>query len=114
PHDQREALRSRVQALVGKEGGGFILRTNAEDASDAELADDIAYLRKTWARIRDSATRMPPGSLLHQDLNLLQRVLRDLVTDETQAIRIDSKEQFAMLQSFGLEFMPKAAEKLQL
>ncbi len=37
--------------------GGFILRTNAEDASDDELADDIAYLRKTWAAIRDAASR---------------------------------------------------------
>ena len=114
PADQRDALRSRLQALVGKEGGGFILRTNAEDASDAELADDISYLRKTWTRIRESATRMPPASLLHQDLNLLQRVLRDLVTDETQTIRIDSKEQFAMLSEFGREFMPQAAAKLQL
>jgi ribonuclease G len=114
PPDQRDALRARVQALVGKGGGGFILRTNAEDASDAELADDIAYLRKTWARIREAATRMPPTSLLHQDLNLLQRVLRDLVRDETQTIRIDSREQFAMLQAFGREFMPKAAAKLQL
>ncbi|HUR87724.1 MAG TPA: ribonuclease G [Ramlibacter sp.] len=114
PPEQRESLRSRVQALVGKEGGGFILRTNAEDASDGELADDISYLRKTWARIRESTTRMPAGSLLHQDLNLLQRVLRDLVTDETQTIRIDSKEQFALLQAFGGEFMPKAATKLQL
>ena len=114
PHEQREQLRSRVQALVGREGGGFILRTNAEDASDSELADDVAYLRKTWARIRESATKMPPGSLLHQDLSLLQRVLRDLVTDETQAIRIDSREQFAALLAFGREFMPKAAEKLQL
>ena len=76
-------------------GGGFILRTNGEDASDAELAEDIAYLRKTWARIREAATRLPAGSLLHQDLNLLQRVLRDLVTEETQTIRIDSREQFA-------------------
>jgi ribonuclease G len=57
---------------------------------------------------------MPPTSLLHQDLNLLQRVLRDLVRDETQTIRIDSREQFAKLQAFGQEFMPKAATKLQL
>ncbi|AMO25130.1 ribonuclease G [Ramlibacter solisilvae] len=114
PSVQRDALRTRLQALVGQEGGGFILRTNGEESSDAELADDIAYLRKTWARIRDSATRLPPASLLHQDLNLLQRVLRDLVTEDTQTIRIDSREQFTSLQSFGREFMPKAAERLQL
>ncbi len=118
PHEQRDALRSRLQALVGTPatggGGGFILRTNGEDASDAELADDIAYLRKTWSRIREAATRLPAGSLLHQDLSLLQRVLRDLVTEETQTIRIDSREQFALLQAFGREFMPQAAERLQL
>jgi len=118
PGEQRDALRARLHQLVGTPatggGGGFILRTNGEDASDAELADDIAYLRKTWARIREAATRLPSGSLLHQDLNLLQRVLRDLVTEETQTIRIDSREQFALLQDFGREFMPQAAERLQL
>ncbi len=118
PVQQREALRQRLVALVGTAatggGGGFILRTNAEDATDAELADDIAYLRKTWARIRQGAGTLPPASLLHQDLSLLQRVLRDLVSEETQTIRIDSKEQFALLQAFGKEFMPAAAAKLQL
>ena len=118
PVDQRESLRSRLQKLVGTPetggGGGFILRTNGEDCSDAELAEDIAYLRKTWTRIREAATRLPAGSLLHQDLSLLQRVLRDLVSEETQTIRIDSKEQFAILQAFGREFMPQAAERLQL
>ena len=118
PPDQRDALRSRLQALVGDVsgggGGGFILRTNGEDATDAELAEDIAYLRKTWARISDAARRLPPASLLHQDLNLLQRVLRDLVSEETQAIRLDSNEQFAMLQDFAREFMPSAAERLAL
>jgi len=64
------------------------LRTNGEDATDQELAEDIAYLRKTWARIKDSAQRLPPQSLLHLDLNLLQRVLRDLVSEHTQTIRV--------------------------
>jgi ribonuclease G len=85
----------------GPAGGGFILRTNAEDSSDEELQDDIAYLRKTWARIKEASLRLPPGSLLHQDLTLLQRVLRDLVGEATQSIRIDSQEQFAKLQAFG-------------
>jgi ribonuclease G len=123
PFEQREALRQRLQALAeaaaqdGKTGhqtGGFILRTNGEDASDAELGEDIAYLRKTWARIKEASTRLPPKSLLHQDLSLLQRVLRDLVSETTQTIRIDSAEQFKKLQTFGQEFMPSAVDKLQL
>ena len=110
---QRDELRNRLQALAGAEGGGFILRTNGEDASDAELAEDIAYLRKAWARIRDAATRLPPLSLLHQDLNLLQRVLRDLTGEATQSIKVDSREQCEALQAFGREFMPSSAAKLQ-
>jgi ribonuclease G len=98
---------------VGEQGGGFILRTNGEDASDAELGEDIAYLRKTWARIKDASLRLPPQSLLHLDLNLLQRVLRDLTTEATQSIRVDSREQFEALRVFGREFMPSAVEKLQ-
>jgi ribonuclease G len=113
PTAQRDELRSRMQALAGKEGGGFILRTNGEDASDDELGDDIAYLRKAWARIKDASVRLPAQSLLHQDLNLLQRVLRDLVGEGTQTIRVDSREQFDALKAFGAEFMPMAAEKLQ-
>jgi len=118
PAALRDELRVRVQALaaVGVEGGktgGFILRTNAEDASDQELAEDIAYLRKAWSRIRDAASRQPPASLLHEDLNLLQRVLRDLVGERTQTIRIDSNEQFHALMAFGREFMPAAAAHLQ-
>jgi ribonuclease G len=118
PPAERDALRARLQGLVGEKatggGGGFILRTNGEDSSDQELSEDIAYLRKTWARIKQSSVQLPPGSLLHQDLNLLQRVLRDLVGEQTQTIRIDSREQFAALQAFGLEFMPAAVPKLQL
>ncbi|APW37982.1 ribonuclease E/G [Rhodoferax koreense] len=117
PPSQRDDLRRRLQALVGEAstggGGGFILRTNGEDATDTELAEDIAYLRKTWARIKSAATRLPATSLLHQDLDLLRRVLRDLVGEQTQTIRLDSREQFEALQVFGREFMPAAVGKLQ-
>ena len=117
PVQQRDELRGRLQALAGDKdsggGGGFILRTNGEDASDAELADDIAYLRKTWTRIKDASLRLPPKSLLHLDLNLLQRVLRDLVSERTVSIKVDSREQFENLRAFGMEFMPAASAKLQ-
>jgi ribonuclease G len=110
----RESLRARMLALAGDGGGGFILRTNAEEASDAELADDIAYLRKTWLRIRERGHSQPPGTLLHQDLSLAERVLRDLTTEATQTIRIDSKLQFDLLSAFGEAYMPSAVAKLDL
>jgi len=114
PPKQREDLRQRLQALAGEAGGGFILRTNAEDATDAQLGEDILYLRKTWARIKDASLRLPPASVLHQDLNLLQRVLRDVASETTQTIRVDSREQFEKLQTFAAEFMPATLPKIQL
>jgi ribonuclease G len=113
----REQLRSRMIALAGdpaEGGGGFILRTNAEDASDEALADDIAYLRKTWNAIREQGLANPPGTLLHEDLNLAERVLRDLANDSTQTIRIDSKMQYDDLRAFGAVFTPSSADKLDL
>jgi len=117
-HELREQLRARMQALVGRPedggGGGFILRTNAEEATDAELGDDIAYLRRAWALIRQRAQSQPPGTLLHQDLTLAQRVLRDLTVEATQTIRIDSRLQCDALKAFGETYMPGAVAKLDL
>ena len=113
PAGQRDELRARLQALTQADGGGFILRTNGEDATDGELSEDIAYLRKAWARIKNASTRLPALSLLHQDLSLLQRVLRDLTGEATQTIKVDSREQFDTLLAFGREFMPSATGKLQ-
>jgi ribonuclease G len=112
-HELREQLRGRVTALAADGGGGFILRTNAEEASDKELAEDIAYLRRTWALIRERAQSRPAGSLLHQDLSLSERVLRDLVNEATQLIRIDSKLQGDALRAFGETFMPGTVAKLE-
>ena len=116
--DLREQLRLRMQKLTattdGTPTGGFILRTNAEDATDGELADDIAYLRKAWSAIRAQGMSQPPGTLLHEDLNLAQRVLRDLATDATQTIRIDSQMQFDALKDFGSAYTPGSAAKLEL
>ena len=120
PLEQRKQLRNRLQGLANAAAkdatdnnvGGYILRTNGEEAQDTELAEDISYLRKTWSRIQDAAKKLPPKSVVHQDLNLLQRVMRDLVSDQTQSIRLDSLLQYEKLIAFGKEFMPAAAEKL--
>jgi len=117
-HELREQLRQRMQVLAGNPaeggGGGFILRTNAEEASDAELAEDIAYLRKAWNSIREKGFQVPPGTLLYQDLTLAERVLRDLANDETQSIRIDAKLQYEHLQGFGRAYTPSAVSRLEL
>ncbi len=116
-HELREQLRARMQALVGQSesghSGGFILRTNAEEATDAELAEDIAYLRKTWNAIRERAFKAASGTLLHLDLSLVQRVLRDLTHEQTQAVRIDSRLQYEVLRDFGAQYTPTSVAKLE-
>ncbi|QDF98993.1 ribonuclease E/G [Azoarcus sp. DD4] len=111
---EREALRERLTRLVpADEPGGFIVRTMAESASDEELAADIAYLRKLWSEIRNSSTGAFPPKLLHEDLGLGQRVLRDLVNEETTRIRVDSRENFQKLEAFAAEYSPKVLPLLE-
>ncbi|MBU6436173.1 MAG: ribonuclease G [Betaproteobacteria bacterium] len=114
--ERRDALRARVAALsqAAQSGGGYIVRTNAEEATDAEFADDIAYLRKTWQAIRDAATRLPAPALLYQELSLAQRVLRDLVHADTRSISVDSRENFDKLCDFAQVYMPGVRDRLQL
>ena len=110
---EREQLREKLQQLVpAGEAGGFIVRTMAEKASDEELANDIAYLRKIWAEARNAATSACPPALLYEDLTLGQRLLRDLVTPETSRIVIDSRENFQKLSAFAQEYMPQLAPLL--
>ncbi|PRC92817.1 ribonuclease G [Solimicrobium silvestre] len=109
----REMLRTMVQNLLGpNEKGGFIVRTMAEDATEAELQMDVEYLRKTWASICMLAKSKPPTSLLHQDLNLAQRVLRDFVNIETDSIQIDSRENYQKLFEFAENYTPSVIPKL--
>ena len=109
----RDQLRTRLQNLLPKEEkGGYIVRTQAEEASDVDIAADVDYLRKTWGSIVQGARTRPPTSLLYQDLNLAQRVLRDFVHDETAAIQIDSRENFNMLVEFAQIYTPSVLARL--
>lgn len=104
----RELLRERVTRLVPpEEPGGFIVRTMAEQASEEELAADIAYLRKLWTEIQARATGALPPAVLYEDLTLGLRVLRDLVSEETGRVIVDSRENFQKLTTFAEEYMPK-------
>ncbi|MDD5295277.1 MAG: ribonuclease G [Rhodocyclaceae bacterium] len=111
---ERDALRQRLMRLIPEdEMGGFIVRTMAETASDQDLASDIAYLRKTWADVQSAARTAKPPSLLYEDLNLAQRVLRDLVSGETSGILIDSRENFQKLKAFAAEYTPQVEPLLE-
>jgi len=110
---ERELLRERLQKLLpAEEKGGFIIRTMAEDASEADLTMDVAYLRKTWDHLLQETKRQPAPALLYQDLSLAQRVLRDFVSEETASIQIDSRENFQKLSEFAQSYTPSVINKL--
>ena len=91
---ERQRLRDQLQRLVPQdERGGFIVRTSAEDSSDAELSADLEYLRRRWQEILALSRIRPAASLLYRELSLTQRILRDLASDSTSAILIDSADE---------------------
>ena len=109
----RAHLRELLQRLVPvDEKGGYIVRTSAEDAAEADIAADLSYLRKRWIEIADSAGKVPAPSLLYQELSLAQRVLRDVVTEQTEAVQIDSRENFVSLQAFAAQYVPQISARL--
>ncbi|MEO8143128.1 MAG: ribonuclease G [Betaproteobacteria bacterium] len=110
----RAALREKLKALIpADEKGGFILRTLAEGASDDELRADIEYLGNLWRDIDQNALGAPPPKLVHQGLSLAQRVLRDMVSGGTSAVRVDSRENHQKLAAFARAYMPALVDKLQ-
>ncbi|MEZ5729884.1 MAG: ribonuclease G [Burkholderiaceae bacterium] len=111
---ERAALRERVQGLVpADEKGGFIVRTSAEDASEDELAADIAYLRKRWGEILAASRTQAAPSCLYEELSLGERALRDLASDQTSAVRIDAPEELERLREFAAAYTPALVEHLQ-
>jgi len=110
----RAALRDRLKELVpADEKGGFIVRTLAEAAAEDELAADIAYLRQLWATIRSRSLGAKPPELLYQDLSLAQRVLRDMVSAQTQRVLVDSRENHQKLVAFAQRYMPQLAVRVE-
>ncbi len=110
---ERETLRERLQHLI-PEGlaGGFIIRTMAETASEREMQADIEYLTKLWSDLTVRSREAPPASLLYQDLNLAQRVLRDMSTEETARILVDSRETFVKMSDFARQYTPALSERI--
>ncbi len=109
----RAQLREKLQRLLPCSAkGGYIIRTLAEMASEAELASDLAYLHKIWSGIQEGAQTAAPLAILYQDLNLSMRVLRDFVGEGTSAIVVDTPEVHHVLQQFARDYTPTCVERI--
>ncbi|MCM2131092.1 ribonuclease G [Larsenimonas rhizosphaerae] len=119
--EERERLRAIVeqeQAQTSHEGShppGFIIRTAAEGASSDELCNDIRFLHRLWNKIdaRRARPASPAVSLIYGDLPLFMRILRDVMRDDIERVRIDSRENHARLMEFAREFMPDMLDKVE-
>jgi ribonuclease G len=111
--EERELLRQKLQQLMPEGShGGFIVRTMAETAADAEIEADIEYLRRLWTNIQSRGGCVAP-CLLYQDLDLSLRVLRDFVNRDTARILIDSRETYQRMAEFAQNYTHAVVEKLQ-
>ena len=111
----RENLKQRVRQIAPEDlKGCLIVRTSAEEASDQDLEQDFNYLALTWAAVHEQTKTKPTPSKLFEELNLIERVMRDIAEEATDLIRIDSSENFAKLQKFASTYMPKLVDKIQL
>jgi len=110
---ERESLRGRLQQLL-PEGlaGGFIIRTMAETATERELQNDIEYLTKLWSDLTAKSGALPVPALIYQDLNLAQRVLRDMATEESVRILVDSRETCQKMLDFAQQYTQTIVERI--
>jgi len=113
---ERVRLKRTVAGLREREGaaGGFIARTACAGHTEQELHDDMRYLIRTWTDIRKKAERSKSPSLVHRDLDLVQRILRDQLSEEFSAIRIDNDVEYARIVEFVNRVQPKLVKRVKL
>jgi ribonuclease G len=114
-----EPERTRLKDLVAQwltpgVAGGYIVRTAAHGAAEASLREDMAYLAKLWEHVRARAAQAAPGSIVHEDLPLSLRVLRDELGRGVGRVLIDSPGEHARMQEFAATFMPGAVPLIEL
>jgi len=111
---ERQGLKDRIAAMMPQdEPGGFIVRTQAEGASDTELQDDLSYLCTLWSKIQARLKTHPAPSLLHADLTLPQRVLRDMTSADTQTVWVDSRTGASELTQWAAIYTPAITARIQ-
>ena len=114
---ERSRLRKLIQKIHAEEdvpSGGFIVRTAGIGAKEEDLRADARYLVRTWQEIRQSAEKTKAPALIHRDLDLVQRILRDQLAEDFTAIRIDSEDEYQRVVEFVNRMQPKLVKRVKL
>ncbi len=108
--DERERLRKIIEAIKVK--GGMIVRTAGEGATEASLKADVDYLHRLWQEIQRNYEKKTKAGLLHAELDVELRALRDLLSEEVDKVITDDEESFKRINAFVGQFMPKFKNKV--
>jgi ribonuclease G len=111
---ERSRLRDIVRSWLTEGGEGYIIRTAAEGVSAEQLDADREFLRRLWTSIQERAQTQAAGDIVHEDLPLVLRTLRDLVGSEVEKVRIDSRETYERVCQFAEKFVPELPEQISL
>ncbi len=109
--EERQRLLEIAEAIK-PEGSGIIIRTVAEGHNLFEIQDDLKFLLRLWKDIERRMQHGHAGALIHMELNLFLRAMRDFVDDEVEKIHIDSREAYERMKRFAKRFMPEVAKRL--
>jgi ribonuclease G len=112
--EDRSRLRHLVNEAKGASGGGFIVRTAAASASPDEVRADVEFLTRTWSEIKARSEQRKAPSLLHRDLNLVERILRDYMSPDYSAIWVDTEEEYTKVVEFMSRFQPDLVDRVKL
>ncbi len=112
--EERQRLKKILQAHRPGTSGGFIVRTAGEGVPEEEIAADMNFLYSLWLDIRQKAEKKPAPALLHYDLDVVQRILRDQVTDEFKAIWVDNEDLYESVLTFMQRFQPALVNRVKM
>jgi ribonuclease G len=112
--EERHRLKRILQIHHAGIPGGFIVRTAGEGKREDEIAADMNFLGNLWLDIRQKAEKKPAPILLHHDLDIVQRILRDQVTDQFKAVWVDNEELYESVLSFVQRFQPALVNRVKL
>jgi ribonuclease G len=111
---ERRRLKEILLSEKGEASGGFIVRTAAEGASEEELRSDLRFLLNLWTDIKARSDSSKSPALIYHDLNLIERILRDQVTDNFSAIWVDTENEYERVLRFLQRFQPSLIRRVKL